>query len=133
MTTAFTLMKNVLTQVANSILVPLGLVAAASATYVAIQKKIFGSGTTALIISGEEIDDIINLVSSLEESGLLINGVSKVIKNEAKGQKGKLLVIILGTLGASLLGYLLKCKVVGKGGDGIISAVEGTNRAGQDF
>ena len=77
MTTAFTLMKNVLTQVANSILVPLGLVAAASATYVAIQKKIFGSGTTALIISGEEIDDIINLVSSLEESGLLINGVSK--------------------------------------------------------
>ena len=62
MTTAFTLMKNVLTQFANSILVPLGLVAAASATYVAIQKKIFGSGTTVLIISGEEIDDITNLV-----------------------------------------------------------------------
>ena len=64
---------------------------------------------------------------------MLINGKSEVIKNEAKGQKGKLLVIILGTLGASLLGSLLKCKGVGKGGDGNISVVEGTNRAGQDF
>ena len=62
MTTALTLMKNVLTPFAKSILVPLGLMAAASATYAAIQKIFFGSGTTALTISGEEIDDIIKIV-----------------------------------------------------------------------
>ena len=57
-----------------------------SAADAAIQKKIYGSGTTALIISNEEIRDIIKIVKSIEESGLLIKGISETIKNEAKGQ-----------------------------------------------
>ena len=65
-------------------MVPLGLTAAVSASNAAIQKKIFESGTTALIISDEEIDDIVKIVESLEESGLLIMGVGTTIKNEAK-------------------------------------------------
>ena len=57
-----------------------------SAADAAIQKKIYGSGTTALIISNEEMRDIIKIVKSIEESGLLIKGISETIKNEAKGQ-----------------------------------------------
>ena len=57
-----------------------------------------GSGTTTIIISNEEMNDIMKIIKSLEESGLLIKGVSELIKNEAKEQKGAL----LGTLGASL-------------------------------
>ena len=63
---------------------------------------------------------------SLEETGLLIKGVSKTIKNEAKEQKGEFLVMLLDTLGASLLVNLLT-------GKGNIKAGEGTIRAGQDF
>ena len=50
-------------------------------------EKMFGSGTTTLIISNEEMNDIMKIVKSLEESGLLIKGVSKAIKNEAKNKK----------------------------------------------
>ena len=84
-------------------MVPLGLTAAVSASNAAIQKKIFESGTTALIISDEEIDDIVKIVESLEESGLLITGVGTTIKNEAKERKGGFLGMLLGTLCASLL------------------------------
>ena len=70
-------MKNLLTPLAKSVLIPLGLSLGMSAADAAIQKKIYGSGTTALIISNEEI----------EESGLLINGISETIKNEAKEKK----------------------------------------------
>ena len=62
----------------------LGLTAAASAADAAIHKKMFGSGTTTLLILNEEMNDIMKVVKSLEESGLLINGVSRTIKNEAK-------------------------------------------------
>ena len=79
----------------------------------------FRSGITALIISDEEMNDIMKIVKSLEESGLLTKGVSKTIKNEAKEQKGGFLRMLLGSLGASLLGNLL--------------TGEGTIRAGQDF
>ena len=72
-------MKNVLIPLAKSVLVPLGLTAAASATDAVIQRNVFGSGITTLIISNEEMNDIIRIVKSLEESGLLI-GVSKTIK-----------------------------------------------------
>ena len=58
--------------------------AVASATDAAIHKKIFGSGFTTLIISNEEMEDIMKTVKSLEDSGLLIKGVSKTIKSEAK-------------------------------------------------
>ena len=84
-------MKNVLMPLAKSVLVPLGLIAAASATDVAIQKKIFGSDIAASIISNEEMEDIMKIVKSLEESGLLIKGISETNKNEAKEQKGKFL------------------------------------------
>ena len=75
---------NVLKPLAKSVLVPLELTAAASATDTAIQKKIFGSGTTTLVFSNEDPNDIMKIVKSLEESGLLIKGVSETIKNEAK-------------------------------------------------
>ena len=77
---------------------------AASATDTDIQKQIFGLGTTTLIISNEEMDDIMKIVKSLEHSGLLIKGVSETIKSEAKEQKGGFVGMLLGTLGASLLG-----------------------------
>ena len=119
-------MKNVLKPLAKSVLIPLGL-AAASATVAAVHKKIFGSGATTLIISNEEMHDIMKIVKSLEESGLLIKGVRReTIKNEAKKQKRGLLSMLLGTLGASLLGNL-------SAGNSTISAREDTIRAGQDF
>ena len=70
----------------------------------------FGSGTTTLIILNEEVNDIMKIVKSLEESGFLIKGVSETIKNEAKKQKGRFLSMLLGTLGASLLGNQLTGK-----------------------
>ena len=86
----------------------------------------FGSGVTTLIISNEEMNDITKIVESLKESGLLIKDVSETIKNEAKEQKGGFLGMLLGTLGASLLGNLLT-------GKGTIRAGKGTIRACQDF
>ena len=71
----------------ESILIPLGLMAVASATDATIHKKIFGSGFTILIISNEEMEDIMKIVMSLEDSGLLIKGISKTIKSEANKQK----------------------------------------------
>ena len=71
----------------ESILIPLGLTAVASATDATIHKKIFGSGFTILIISNEEMEDIMKIVMSLEDSGLLIKGISKTIKSEANKQK----------------------------------------------
>ena len=105
--TGLPLMKNVLKPLAKSVLVPLGLTAAASATDSAIQKNIFGSGMTTLIISNEKMNDIMKIVKSLEKSGLLIKGVSETIKNEAREQKGGFRGMLLGTLGASLFGNLL--------------------------
>ena len=87
--------------------------------------KNVGSDTT-LIISNEEMNDIMKIVKSLEESGLLINRVRETIKNEAKEQKGGFLRMLLGTLGASLLGNLLTDKST-------IKAGKGTVRAGQVF
>ena len=75
---------------------------------VTIQKKIYGSGT--LIISSEEMEDIIKIVKSLEESRLLIKGVSETIKNDPKEQKGGFNSILLGTLAASILGSTLTDK-----------------------
>ena len=82
--TSFLLMKNILKPLAKSILIPFWLTAAVSATDAAIQKKTFGSGMTILIISNEGMDDIMEIIKFLEESGLLIKNVSKTIQNEAK-------------------------------------------------
>ena len=70
----------------------------------------FGLGTITLIISNEEINDVMKIVKSFEESGLLIKGVREAVKDEAKEQKWKFLSMLLGTLGASLLGNLLTGK-----------------------
>ena len=69
-----------------------------------IQKKIHGSSATTLIIANEDMDDIMKIIEALENSGILLKGVAKTIKNEAKEQKGGFLSMLLGTLGASLLG-----------------------------
>ena len=88
-----------------------------------LKKKMFGAGTTTLIISNDEMDDILKTVKSLENSGLLLKGVSETIQHEAKEQRGGFLGMLLGTLGASLLGDILS-------GKGVIRAGEGTIRAG---
>ena len=72
---------------AKNILAPLGITAAASAIDAGIQKKIHGSGTTTLIISNEEMNDIIKIVQALEDSNILLKGVTKTIKNETKNKK----------------------------------------------
>ena len=72
-------------------------------------KKIIGSGhNTTLIVSNDEINEIIKIVKSLEDSGLLLKGVAETVKNEVKQQKAGFLSMLLGTLGASLLGNLVK-------------------------
>ena len=139
MSASLPLIKNVLTPLAKSVLVLLGLTKAASTTNAAIQKKIFGSGKTASIISNEEMEDIMNIAKSFEESGLLIKRVSETIKNEAKEQKVGFLEKLLGTLAESILGNTIagKPKISGqlviRTGKGVIQAGEGTTRADQNF
>ena len=77
------------------------------------------------------MEDLIKIVKSLEDSGLLLTGVTESVKNEVKEQKGGFLSTFLGTLGASLLGNLLTGKRVNKKGKGIYRAGEGTVRAGE--
>ena len=101
--TGLPLIKNVIKPLAKSVLIPLGLTAAASAADAGIHKRILGSGHTTLIISKEEMNDIIKIVQALEDSNILLKGVTKTIKNETKEQKGGFLSMLLGTLGASLL------------------------------
>ena len=138
--TGLPLMKSVIKPLAKSVLISLGLKAAASAAYAGIHKKILGSGNSnnaTLIISNNEMDDILKIVKSLEDSGVLSKGVSETIQNEAKEKKGGFLSTLLGTLGASLLGDIfskgLSDKGVIRAGEGTIRAGEGTIRAGYGF
>ena len=130
--TGLPLIKSVIKPLAKSVLIPLGLTATASAADAGIHKKFLGSGSdnnnTILIISNDEMDDIFKIVKSLEDSGVLLKGVSETIQNEAKEQRAGFLSMLLGTLGASLLGDLLTKALSGKG---IIRAGEGTIRAGE--
>ena len=133
--TGLLLMKSVIKPLAKSVLVPLGLTAAASAADAGIHKKILGSGhnNTTLIISNDEMDDILKIVKSLEDSGLLLKGASETIQNEAKEQRGGFLSMLLGTLGASLLSDLLTKNLSSKGtigaGEGVIRAGYGSKRS----
>ena len=118
------LMKVVL-PLAKNVLAPLGLAFSMSAIDGSIQKKIHGSGVK-LIIEQEDMKDIMKIIKALENSVILLKGVSKTIKNETKEQRGGFLSMLLGTLGASLLGNFL---TGGKGsaanrtkGDGMICA-----------
>ena len=85
---------------------------------------------TTLVISNEEMNDIIKTVKSFEESGLLIKGVRKTIENEAKEQKEGFLGMLLGTLCATLLGNLLTGKSTIRADEGTIRAGGGTIRSG---
>ena len=98
---------------AKSDLIPLGLTAAVSAADAGIHDKILGSDLdTTLIISNDEMEDIIKIVLALKDSGLLLKGVSETIQNEAREQIGRFLSMLLGILGASLLGNMLAGKVI---------------------
>ena len=117
----------------KSVLKPLGLLgltAASSAIDAGVQKKISGSGTTTLVILSEEMNDIMKIVQALEDSNILLKGVTKTIKNETKEEKGRFLSMLLGTLGASFLGDLLTKHLSGKG---TVRAGEGFLRAGEGF
>ena len=95
------MIKNVITPLAKSVLIPLGLTAAASAADAGIHKKILGSGrhsssashnTTTLIISNKDMENLIKIVKSLEDSELLLKGVTESVQNEVKEQKEDFLI-----------------------------------------
>ena len=140
------LIKTVIKPLAKCVLIPLALTAAASAADAVIHKKILGSGhnrpsssaslnTTTLMISNSEMNDTIKMVKSLEDSGLLLKGVTETFQNELKEQKGGFLSMLLGTSVASLLGNLLTGRgaIAKSQGPGINRAGKGReiNRAGE--
>ena len=84
-------MKNVITPLAKSVLIALGLTAASAAADVGIHKKILGSGNTILIISHDGMKNIIKIVKSLEDSGLSLKGVIQ-FKIKLKTKKEDFLV-----------------------------------------
>ena len=86
----------------------------------------FRSGFTTLVISNEEMEDLMKIVKSIKDSGLLITGVGETTKNEAKEQKGGFLVMLLRTLGASLFGNLSR-------GESTVRAGKRTIRADKNF
>ena len=130
--TGLALMKSVITPLAKSVLIRLGLTAAASVADAGIHKKILGSdNNTTLIISNKDMDDLIKIVKSLEDSGLSLKRITELVQNEIKEQKGGFLSMLLGTLDASLLGNLLTGKGVNKEGKRIHRAGEGIVRAGE--
>ena len=96
-------LRKVAMPLAKNVLAPLGLTAAMAAIDGNIQKKIHGSGVKS-IIEQEDMNDIIKIIEVLENSGILLKGVTKTIENETKEQRGGFLSMLLGTLGASFLG-----------------------------
>ena len=112
---------------AKNVLAPLGLRATMSAADGSIQKKIHVSGIK-LIIEQEDMKDIMKIIEALENSGILLKGISKTIENETKEQRGGFLIMLLGTLGASLLGNLLTGKGIMRAGDRIVRAGSGSKK-----
>ena len=129
--TGLPFMKNLIKPLAKSALIPLGLTT--SAADAGIHKKILGSVTTTLIISNNEMEDIIKIVKSLQESGLLLKGVNETIQNEIKEEKGGFLSILLGTLGTSLLGIILAGKTMNRAGEGFIRSGYRSSIKNSDF
>ena len=129
-------MKNLMKPLAKSVLIPIGLSAASPAADSEIHKKILRSGTTTLIISNDETEDIIDIVKSLEDSGLLLKGVSETIQNETKEQKVGFLSMfsmLLCELGANLLGDVLASKGMNRAGEGYLRAGYGSSIKSKDF
>ena len=106
---------------AENVLASLGNTAAASAIDAEIKKKTHSSGTTTLIISSEEMNDIMKIVQALEDSNILPQAVTKTLKNETKEQKAGFLSMLLDTSGPSLLGHILA-------GKGIVKASSGNKK-----
>ena len=130
------LMKNLMKPLAKSVLIPIGLSAASPAADSEIHKKILRSGTTTLIISNDETEDIIDIVKSLEDSGLLLKRVSETIQNETKEQKVGFLSMfsmLLFELGANLLGDVLASKGMNRAGEGYLRAGYGSSIKSKDF
>ena len=126
MRTGLPWMENLVTPLAKSVFVLLGLTGTASETYAVIQEKRFGSRMRTLIFFNDEIDDVMKIVSSHENADLLIVGVSETVKNEVKKQQKRFLGMIVVTLGVRLLGSMFL-------GKGVLRTGEGVNRAMQDF
>ena len=113
---------------AKDVLAPLGLTGAMSAIDGSIQKKMRGEGVK-LVIEQEDMNDIMKIIEALEHSGILLKGVTNTIENETKEQRGGFLSMLLGALGASLLGNLLTDgKRVVRAGEGVIRAGEGVKK-----
>ena len=91
----------------KNILAPLGITAATSAIDSGIQKKIHGLGTTTLIISNDEMKNMMKTSQALGNSKILLKGITRTNKNETIEQKGGFLSMLLGSLGASLLESML--------------------------
>ena len=126
MTAGLPLMKRVLTPLGKGVLLPLRLLAGMSTAEATIKNKIYGSGGTALTIANEKMEDIMKIVKSLEESGLLVKGMNETVNNETKEQKVQFLPMSFGALAASMLGSALK-------GRGVIRVGAGTIRPGKNF
>ena len=126
MTAGLPLMERVLTPLSKGVLLPLGLLAGMSVAEAAIKNKIYGSGGTALTIANEKMEDIMKIVKSLEESGLLVKGMNETVNNETKEQKVQFLPMSFGALAASMLGSALKWR-------GVIRVGAGTIRPGKNF
>ena len=110
---------------AKNVLAPLGLTASMSAIDSSIQKKMRGEGVK-LVIEQEYMNDIMKIIDALQNSGYLLKGVTKTIENETKEQRGGFLSMLLGTLGANLLGNLLTGrKEIVRAGEGVVRAGEG--------
>ena len=101
---------------AKKVLFPLRITAAASTIDAESQKKIHGSGTTTLLIWNLKMVDTMKSVQALEFFNILLKGVTKTIKNETKEQKWEFWSLLLGTLGASLLGNLISVKGIVRAG-----------------
>ena len=113
---------------AKNVLAPLGLTGAMSAIDGSIQKKMRGEGVK-LVIEQEDMNDIMKIIEALENSGILLKGVTNTIENETKEQRGGFLSMLLGALGASLLGNLLTDgKRIVRAGEGVIRAGEGVKK-----
>ena len=93
--TGLLLIKNVIKPLAKSVLISLGLTAAASAADAGIHKKIVGSGTTTLIISNEEMNDIMKIMQALEDSNILLQGITKTNKNKTKKTKRRIFKYVI--------------------------------------
>ena len=103
---------------AKNILVPLVITATTPVIDAGTQKKIHGFGRTTLIISNEEMNDIMKIFQALKDSTISLKGVTKTIKNETKEQKRGFFSMLLGTLGVNLLGNLLAGKGIVRAGSG---------------